>query len=82
MRHLKSLHTTISRKQLIVCALLVGVLLAMGGYALWSKQIWSEYTPGYTAWRTEIKSTADSLLKLSVTTTKERVAFNAQLAGY
>lgn len=79
MMNLRRLQTASSRKRLIVSCLLVVFLILTGSYILWSKQIWSQYTPTYTAWHHDIKSTVDEIVRLPATNVAERAMVNSRL---
>lgn len=60
----------------------VGILLILaivGGYMLWSKQVWAEYTPSYTQRHQEIQSNIKEAATLPVTNAKEQDATLARL---
>jgi hypothetical protein len=71
--NLPRFQTATPRNRLIVGCVLLILLVGLGSYVLWSKQVWSQYTPSYTAWRTELKTAVDRAIKLPVTTKMERV---------
>ena len=77
--NLRRLRTSASRRRIIAIGILVLLLIALGSYILWSRQIWSQYTPSYVAWQTEVKAAADKIVTLPLVTDDDRKTFNTQL---
>lgn len=60
------------RRTLIIVSGIAAVLLAVGGYVLWSGASWSSYRESYSSWKREAKTGVDAALNLPNTTTKQR----------
>jgi hypothetical protein len=60
------------RRTLGIVGAAVAVLLAIGGYVLWSGSSWSSYHTSYSDWRSDTKTAVDDVLKLPAATAKER----------
>lgn len=62
------------RRVLIIVGSIVIVLLAIGGYALWSGSSWSAYHASQVDWKRETKSAIDDAMRLPADTVKQRSA--------
>lgn len=70
---LPRLRSVRSKKALVV---IISVMLALiaGGYILWSKQVWAQYTPSHAQWHQDIKSEVKALTGLPTGDSKEEDA--------
>lgn len=62
------------RQRVIVIGSVLLGLLTIGGYALWSHQVWSEYQPSYRQWQQAIQADVDKAVALPTTSAKDREA--------
>lgn len=62
----------IRTKQNIIVVSLVGVLVLMGSYVLWSKYNWDTYQESYTGWKNTVKKELDAAMARPDKTDKDR----------
>jgi hypothetical protein len=77
LSRLRQLH---SKKYLILASILLSVFL-IGGYALWSKQVWAQYGVTYAKWHQELNAKMRAISVLPTTTVKEQDVILDQFDG-
>jgi hypothetical protein len=80
MMRLSRLRRLRSKKYLIIASLVLLAFL-MGGYILWSKQLWAQYTSTYVQWHQEFNTEIKAVSVLPTTTVKEKNALLDRLDG-
>jgi hypothetical protein len=73
MMRLSHLRRLRSKKYLIIASLLLLAFL-MGGYILWSKQVWAQYTSTYVTWHQQLHTEIKAVSILPTATVKEQNA--------
>lgn len=80
MMRLSQLRPPRSKKSLLVMSAAAALLvIGVGAYVAWSKQVWAEYTPAYTQRHQGVHADIKSIAALSVSNTKEQAALLARL---
>jgi hypothetical protein len=80
MMRLSRLRQMRSKKYLIIASLVLAAFL-VGGYILWSKQVWAQYTDIYVKWHQELNTEIKAVSGLPTTTVKEQDALLDRLDG-
>jgi hypothetical protein len=79
MMNLRSVRPASLKGKLLISITLLTLVVGVGSYSLWSKQVWSQYVPRYTTWFTAIKTDIDMVQKLPSSTTEEKAKLAADL---
>jgi hypothetical protein len=68
------IHRLNANRRIVIIGSVAILILALGGYALWSNAAWASYHVSYGHQKNEMKASLDTALKMPASSTKERGA--------